>query len=675
MATTLSTTSVTTSTTTRRPLRIANRRRPTATTRITTTPTTTTPNPITTAQPTTASPTTGQATTIEDILDVEPLQDIGDTDAIEEPNQEQRGTRKNNKVRRPLVTLKESPGDQNPSATNEEENKRQSKKYSSSFKQNQLDDLLKLKSRDLETTTEFKTTAVEDFNAETALAIAAHQLFSAPLPVSQNYDDEAKTTRTTQSFKYTSPQFNQFTDKTPYEEYPSTPTLRDTVSNVDFKQTTNPDTRITQYETTRTTDFQVTNPSINTFAGYSTLSTTSDSSELTSVYEPKSTGTLARANEETRTPSTNIRFNVPEGFTSRYTTGYTTTDFEPSLTTSFETQRPKYVPARASTFGYSTLTTENSRESTTEFETPKTGRARYRPTTTTDSSETPPGVVTVVGRGSGRYSSTPYPAITNEYLETTRGIFEDPTDFTSPKVSTFASPIPTGFTSRQRISSPSVVNAGYTGVSPRSSSRSPGSSEKYGTENYGYSTVTYSPASREPSFFTRDYLLESPVTKTYDEEYQYLTPVTTPKPRKVFRKKIQRRITTTARPTTSTTVKPSTPVRPRTTTELYEKISRAPVRTYRPIVNYDYYDDSDEKVANRYAEGTKVILHEKGTIECLDVGNFPHPTSCKKFISCARMEGETIVAWEYICPKGLSFDPVGGICNWSAGLGCDEKDV
>lgn len=98
------------------------------------------------------------------------------------------------------------------------------------------------------------------------------------------------------------------------------------------------------------------------------------------------------------------------------------------------------------------------------------------------------------------------------------------------------------------------------------------------------------------------------------EEYQYLTPVTTPKPRKVFRKKIQRRITTTARPTTSTTVKPSTPVRSRTTTELYEKISRAPVRTYRPIVNYDYYDDSDEKVANRYAEGTKVILHEKGTV-------------------------------------------------------------
>lgn len=47
--------------------------------------------------------------------------------------------------------------DQNPSATNEEENKRQSKKYSATIKQNQLNDLLKQKSQE-ETTTETKTT-------------------------------------------------------------------------------------------------------------------------------------------------------------------------------------------------------------------------------------------------------------------------------------------------------------------------------------------------------------------------------------------------------------------------------------------------------------------------------------------------------------------------------------
>lgn len=36
------------------------------------------------------------------------------------------------------------------------------------------------------------------------------------------------------------------------------------------------------------------------------------------------------------------------------------------------------------------------------------------------------------------------------------------------------------------------------------------------------------------------------------------------------------------------------------------------------------------------------------------------------------MENGGVYGWEYICPKGLSFDPVGGICNWSAGLGCKE---
>ncbi|XP_044751935.1 uncharacterized protein LOC123311882 [Coccinella septempunctata] len=69
----------------------------------------------------------------------------------------------------------------------------------------------------------------------------------------------------------------------------------------------------------------------------------------------------------------------------------------------------------------------------------------------------------------------------------------------------------------------------------------------------------------------------------------------------------------------------------------------------------------------------KVILHSNGVIECLDQGNFPHPASCRKFISCAKMENERVLGWEYTCPKNLSFDPIGGICNWSAELGCDEK--
>lgn len=47
----------------------------------------------------------------------------------------------------------------------------------------------------------------------------------------------------------------------------------------------------------------------------------------------------------------------------------------------------------------------------------------------------------------------------------------------------------------------------------------------------------------------------------------------------------------------------------------FEKVSKVePNRSYKPVVNYDYYDDSAERVALKYAEGTKVILHGKGAI-------------------------------------------------------------
>lgn len=94
--------------------------------------------------------------------------------------------------------------------------------------------------------------------------------------------------------------------------------------------------------------------------------------------------------------------------------------------------------------------------------------------------------------------------------------------------------------------------------------------------------------------------------------------------------------------------------------------------THRPIIDYDYYDDDDVRVIGRNHAQVKVILHGAGIIECLDQGNFPHPLSCRKFISCAKLESGGVVGWEYTCPKGLSYDPVGGICNWAAGLGCKE---
>uniref|UniRef100_A0A182N1L5 Mucin-5AC n=1 Tax=Anopheles dirus TaxID=7168 RepID=A0A182N1L5_9DIPT len=96
-------------------------------------------------------------------------------------------------------------------------------------------------------------------------------------------------------------------------------------------------------------------------------------------------------------------------------------------------------------------------------------------------------------------------------------------------------------------------------------------------------------------------------------------------------------------------------------------------RTYRPAAfDYDYYDDGDTRKVGKSSTQVKVIMHGPGIIECLDQGNFPHPLSCKKFISCAKMEIGGVIGWEYTCPKGLSYDPVGGICNWSAGLGCNE---
>uniref|UniRef100_A0A182SQE0 Chitin-binding type-2 domain-containing protein n=1 Tax=Anopheles maculatus TaxID=74869 RepID=A0A182SQE0_9DIPT len=96
-------------------------------------------------------------------------------------------------------------------------------------------------------------------------------------------------------------------------------------------------------------------------------------------------------------------------------------------------------------------------------------------------------------------------------------------------------------------------------------------------------------------------------------------------------------------------------------------------RTYRPApIDYDYYDDGDTRKVGKSSSQVKVIMHGPGIIECLDQGNFPHPLSCKKFISCAKMEIGGVIGWEYTCPKGLSYDPVGGICNWSAGLGCNE---
>ncbi|XP_050522809.1 uncharacterized protein LOC126895227 isoform X3 [Daktulosphaira vitifoliae] len=81
------------------------------------------------------------------------------------------------------------------------------------------------------------------------------------------------------------------------------------------------------------------------------------------------------------------------------------------------------------------------------------------------------------------------------------------------------------------------------------------------------------------------------------------------------------------------------------------------------FADYSEQSNSGEQVALK----GKVRIHADGYIECLDMGSFPHPFSCQKFISCSKTEYGSLIGWEYTCPKGLSFDPVGGICNWSNG--------
>ncbi|XP_046403175.1 flocculation protein FLO11 isoform X2 [Ischnura elegans] len=105
--------------------------------------------------------------------------------------------------------------------------------------------------------------------------------------------------------------------------------------------------------------------------------------------------------------------------------------------------------------------------------------------------------------------------------------------------------------------------------------------------------------------------------------------------------------------------------------------------TRRPAVqpagdddDYDYFDIPTGSTSE------KVRVRVDGTVQCLDRGNFPHPLafrsddnippSCnRRFVSCAEVEGN-ILGWEYECPRHLTFDPIGGICNWAPeGLGCD----
>ncbi|VEN35608.1 unnamed protein product [Callosobruchus maculatus] len=133
----------------------------------------------------------------------------------------------------------------------------------------------------------------------------------------------------------------------------------------------------------------------------------------------------------------------------------------------------------------------------------------------------------------------------------------------------------------------------------------------------------------------------------------------------------QRFDTTTPTPATTIAIPTATfRLTPNVRPQPFAKISLTTPMIYQPIVNPVYYDTVQPQ--QKITEFSKVLIHANGVIECLDQGSFPHPISCKKFISCAKMEGGQLLGWEYTCPKELSFDPIGGMCNWSADVGCNE---
>lgn len=127
-------------------------------------------------------------------------------------------------------------------------------------------------------------------------------------------------------------------------------------------------------------------------------------------------------------------------------------------------------------------------------------------------------------------------------------------------------------------------------------------------------------------------------------------------------------------PSIFTTVRTTTPTRRRQKPKSDRPVKTTTQRPRHPaIIDYDYYVDEEVRLSIGPELQDKIYVTARGTIGCLDQGTFAHPTSCKKFITCAKMVGGQVIATEYTCPKKLSFDPVGGICNWSAGLGCNES--
>lgn len=115
-------------------------------------------------------------------------------------------------------------------------------------------------------------------------------------------------------------------------------------------------------------------------------------------------------------------------------------------------------------------------------------------------------------------------------------------------------------------------------------------------------------------------------------------------------------------------------------------IASTPQPEYEYIEYYEYYDEEEEEEEQEAVHRpplktigdydlfplvNKVEINADGTPVCHDVGVFPHPNSCRQFVTCSRRTlTSSIVGWVYECPSYLAFDPVGGRCNWASDVVC-----
>ena len=152
------------------------------------------------------------------------------------------------------------------------------------------------------------------------------------------------------------------------------------------------------------------------------------------------------------------------------------------------------------------------------------------------------------------------------------------------------------------------------------------------------------------------------------------------------------------RPASASRARAPVPAPPRRVTPSPVRPPPAPTRTVSQVQDqegefeyeyyYDYLEEDNSRpnpdydlvpLANKvplshhrppYELTPQVRILSDGLPHCLDVGVFPHPFSCKKFINCFRNPGTGIQGSIYQCPSYLAFDPVGGRCNWVNEIVC-----